>query len=1043
MSGNAADLVLPRRWPLGEDPAEWKARRTCRTDVEVAAARRNVRETGWGRRELSKALAGAQRWLDMPDETLWALVLPTTVPRRHYVNQLRGCPVHGTEIKKRNHFHPWRLDPINRPWKVQCPVGEEWYPSNDFAKGETSGGDFADDGFAYRREDGEHFYFLGEYAERVHLGWVRPAVSSLSRAYLLTGDRRYARKAAIMLFRIAEEYGHMSYVIDDRARCDCGYPRVRPRTPLKRPNGNGWVGFFTDRIWENANVVLFARAYDDIFDALGDDTSDVLGFLHARRERALAGPLKAIYAHLSRFVVPRTMDEFRRFIEKHMLRVMAQGLLDRAISGNDGMHQEAMITLALVMGTPRTRELADWCYTGPGQMRFHLANYFFKDGSAYESLGGYNSIHIRGLNQVADKMERLRAWLPEVYPEDRYPRITEQRKHRLLYDFPIRLVMEGRYWPVVGDTGGPALPRRQGRIEVGADLAPQDYDPAFRLYGDPRYAQILASVDGGLPRPSLFSEPLDAAVAEALAGTQPRIRRRTDVMDGYGLAVLRSGEGDAQRALTVFYGTLRGHAHDDFLDIGLAGQGLYPVHCLGYPRSWHFSGKWEKNWVTHCRVGVAGNGANSKTKGAVRAVAAMPGLQYIDVEGMPLSTETLGIRTGEAKTYRRTCALIDLSPTDFYVVDIFRVAGGTEHYWAFHAFGEMTTQGLNPSAPEPGTLAGADVAYGEFAKIRDPAKQGFAFLEKTRRATPDGAWACEWRLGDERDTRLRFTMLPNQAIEALLTKGRSPSGGTPYDLDVILAARSGRAPLSSTFVTILELYAGGRRIVDEIETVPGGVRVRAGDRVDTILYEPTPGTDFDGEFGLWSERSGTPALVALVNGTVFARGGTAVRSAARTLSGTIVAVQREANGITVRGLDLALPRPGDFVLVGNAGRGGCYPVRGVEPRGTDVRLLLGDDALIGEGEATGFDAGVIRTATHFQLAGNRYYEGASLAAAGNTNERKLESVSRDGRVLLATPPVTSDELNTWIGIGGRFRIYDYGVGDEVRVTHVTCLQAKE
>ena len=1045
MTGHGADLVLPRRWPLGEELAERKLRQTCHTPEEVALARRNARETAWGQAELASAVSSARRWVEMPDETLWGLVLPTTVPRRHYVNQLKGCPVHGTEIKAKGHFHPWRIDPVGHPWRIQCPVGDEWYPSNDFANGETAGGDFPDDGFAYVSPGGEHYYFLGEYAELVHLGWVRKAVSSLARAYLLTGERRYARKTAIMLSRVAEEYGHMSHVIDDRARCDCGYPRVRPREPLARPNGNGWVGFFTDRIWENDNVVLFAGAYDDIFDALTEDAADLLSFLRTQREEALAGPQRRIYSHLTRFPVPENMAQLRQSIDENMLRVMVQGLLDRSIWGNDGMHQHAMITLALVMGSPRSKELVDWCYTGPGQMQFHLPNYFFRDGSAFESLGGYNSIHIRGLNQVAMKMERLRAWQPELFPAERYPVIAEQPKHRLLYDFPIRLVLGGRFSPMVGDTGGPPNRNRPGSIQVGGDLRPSDYDSAFRLYREPRYAQALVSGKGRLQHTDLFLEPVADAVAEIVETHGSAIERRTDILDGYGLALLRSGGPENRRALAMFYGKLRGHAHDDFLDIALVGHDLSLVQCLGYPRSWHYSGKWEKNWVTHCRVGVIGQEAGFK--GAVRAVAALPGLQYVDVEGLPFREAR---RSGfdrwtplEGPVYRRTCALIDLSPTDFYVVDVFRVVGGSEHYWSFHGLGKTSTSGLDLDSQIGGTLAGADVAYGELSKVGEPAKQAFAFLENVRRARPDGPWGIEWRIGDSRDTRLRFTMVYPAETEAILTTGRSPSGGAPYELEFAFARRTGTAPLVSRFVSVIEAFTGSRKI-DRVDPVPGGVRVTSGSRVDLIMLDAgAPGIEFEGEFGLWSDVDGHPSKLALINGNVLRRGSAGIRMDKPRIAGEVVAVDRTSNVITVSGVPAGSVRTGGFVMLGSGGRRSCYRVLGAETRDGVVRLRLGDDPLIGEGDATGFSDGSIHSGTHFPLDNHRYYHGARVAGGNGPEEYRVASVTSGRQVFLQRRDVPASELRGVVGEGGRFRIYDYGVGDEVHTTNTVCVEATE
>ena len=1034
----AADHVLPRRWPLGETLSEHKTARTLHTPEEVALARANVKETEWGRAALRQTVARTAGWVDMSDEALWRLVLPTTVPRRHYVNQLKGCPVHGTEIKKRGHYHPWHIDPVNHPWKIQCPVGKEWYPSNDFGNGDMTSGPFPDDGFAYVAPDGEHYYFLAEYAELVHLGWVRSAVSLLARTYVLTGERRYAHKAAILLFRVAEEYGHMAHALDDRARCDCGYPRVRPRAPLKRPNGNGWVGFFTDRIWENANCVIFPTAYDDIFDGIEGD-AELLPFLRGQRDEVARSPGAKLYAHLERYPVPRDIAGYRKFIEDHMLRVMAQGVFDGAILGNDGMHQDAMITLALVLNYERARELVDWTYTGKGQMEFHLPNYFFKDGSAYESIGGYNTIHIRGFNAVAMKMERLRALRPELYPAADYPKVTDAPKHRLLFDFATRAVLGDRYRPQVGDTGGPPTAKVGQRTWTG-DLGREDFDSAFRLYQDPTYAKVLYAGRGAIPRPELFAEAMDEQIRAAVEAHGTEIERDTDVVDGYGLAALRSGGPDARRALWMFYGQLRGHSHDHFLHLGLVAHDLDLMRCMGYPRSWHYSAKWEKHWATHYKVGVVGQRA--RFKGAVRAIAALPGIQYVDVEGLPYRENR---RAGFARykpepgsVYRRACALVDLSPTEFYVVDVFTVVGGTQHYWSFHGMGDAATHGLAGLTPQPaGTLAGPSVAYGEWQKVRNSECSAFAFLENVRRASPDGPWGVSWSIRDEHDTRLRVTMVAPADAEAILTTGRSPSGGQPYQFDFLFAHRRGPAPLASTFVSVVEAYRG-RPSIDKVEPVAGGLRLHAGDRIDTVLIGVAgEGFAFDGEFGLWRERDGQMESVALINGTVLKKGGLGLEREPAHV-GRIVGVDRARNTISVGGLDAAGFTVGGFVMLRNAHRGSCYRIQRVKRGGGEtVELALDNDPLIGEGDATGFADGVIKSRTHFPLANYRYYHGARVAGSDGKSEFNVASVTR-GSVYLDPPHVSAQELREAFSDGNRFRIYDYGPGDEARVT--ACAQ---
>jgi hypothetical protein len=53
------------------------------------------------------------------------------LPRALNVRFGVDCPVHGQEIFKAGGHYPWIMSE-ERPFKVQCPVGKEIYPSIDF-----------------------------------------------------------------------------------------------------------------------------------------------------------------------------------------------------------------------------------------------------------------------------------------------------------------------------------------------------------------------------------------------------------------------------------------------------------------------------------------------------------------------------------------------------------------------------------------------------------------------------------------------------------------------------------------------------------------------------------------------------------------------------------------------------------------------------------------------------------------------------------------------------------------------------------------------
>jgi len=151
------------------------------------------------------------------------------------------------------------------------------------------------------------------------------------------------------------------------------------------------------------------------------------------------------------------------------------------------------------------------------------------------------------------------------------------------------------------------------------------------------------------------------------------------------------------------------------------------------------------------------------------------------------------------KQFERTVALIDVSPTDAYVVDIFRVVGGSEHARYFHSsFGTMETEGL-VLAPGEG--------FGKDAMLRNV---------KTDPRAPVG-WSATWKIDDHyrllpagREVHLRHTDLTRDA-EACVADYWVNAGNLAMSdehwIPSLVTRRRGAAPLATTFVAVIEPYA--------------------------------------------------------------------------------------------------------------------------------------------------------------------------------------------------------------------------------------------
>jgi len=343
-----------------------KTRRTLVTDALVAQWRadKGMRRLVMKGDACYFCAAGGRRpaetWVEKSDEWLWRLMLPTTIRRTycvgndHHSPEKLGCPVHGRSVYRDDAYYPWIVDCENLPGKIKCPVGGETYPSNDFASGDLTSGDCPDDGSGCVIE-GRRYHFIGLYAHYAYNTGVVPGVRSLSRAYTLTGDPRYAHKAAVLLLRVASEYPNAT----DR----------RDRT--FRPGYKVASGMVTDVNWAAFALNAYASAYDELFEAIAADRQ------------------------LLEFVRPRipgveSCADMLEYIEDRLFRPGIRALMDQCIRPNIGWGQETMATLGLLLSDygdkrPNTPDAMEWLYYSEDGKLKHMGNNLLKDGSSYES----------------------------------------------------------------------------------------------------------------------------------------------------------------------------------------------------------------------------------------------------------------------------------------------------------------------------------------------------------------------------------------------------------------------------------------------------------------------------------------------------------------------------------------------------------------------------------------------------------------------------------------------------------------------------------
>jgi hypothetical protein len=796
--GFGAVPVPPRapKYPL-------KTARTLRSDTEIAYAKANVAKYPAAKAVANKTLQGAGPWLRWDDEDLLFLQTPARIPRAFEANSAIGCPKCGKEIYKFGTY-PWIVDP-KKPFKLTCPVDGSVYPSNDYEAYYRSGfkdkigwdTEFVDDGWGWVSPSGDRSWFVAHANHQVWKNHVQPAVLLLAQSYQLTGDLRYAHKAAVILYGIAQVYPEMDYM----RQSDFGIKMAAV--------GQVYAGKVLNRIWETTFAQDAAQSYDAVWETLDGDTE----------LQKLTG---------------KTGPDIRAFFEANFLDDAVDAYYDGKILGNYGMHQSALCNIAIARQYGEQDKwlggIIDFVSSNPSYegLRYALYDLIYPEGIPSETSPSYNFLWVSCITQMAVLLGRSGRDLFAL------PRM------RSLYDGVLDVINVGKFTPALGDSGS-----FQGAVEGrNADV----FQAAYRAYHDERYAAFLASFgaagDGGFQTyDSLFQPPI-----EAKSPTLPALPAR--LLDGVGLGILSNPQDTVSTTLT--YGLKAGHGHYDRLSFELFANGQPMMPDLGYPDAMnaYIAGiyTWSKNTVSHNTVVVDASRQMGNVHGTVKHFASSDFARALDVDAAgtyPQTTE-----------YRRGLLMVDYDDTQSYYLDVFDVAGGKQHDYSLHGpHGEFEMIGGNWSSPEQGTLAGVNVAVGEL--YDDPAKaapgykggydtytgSGFQHLVDVQRGG-GGDWVAQWRHSKDPDAGLRIRTLPQPGQEMILADARVSPINHPELIKFLIARRTGDSGLKSRFISVIEPFRGQPLLtsVQALNLTEGsGIALlakRADGMSDLLIYDP-------------------------------------------------------------------------------------------------------------------------------------------------------------------------------------------------------------
>ena len=803
--------VLPPRTHPPQFPA--KDARTLVSDAEIRQARENVVKYPAARAVADTIVHEANYWAEWSDEALRAVVTSAEVPRAADCSPA-GCPIHGKAIfETRGVFYPWIIDP-KQPFKVKCPIGGETYPSNDYGKFYRSGfkdrsdfnGPYVDDGRGWVGPNGQRYWFV---ACQNHWLWVMHAsaphpnlstgLAALGRAYLLTGEARYAHKAAVLLARIAEVYPNMEHESQSR------YGQL-----MAEQNGTRYPGKIVNAIWETYLVAQFAETYDAVWETIPGDT--------------------ALQKQCG-----QSAKELRALIEGNILEEGIDAVYSKRARGNYGMHQRALLILAIVRQHGDTARYLGTVLDQPGGtvylgLRTALTSFVWRDGQPFES-PGYNLLWVQNLTALMEL-------LPKVGVD-----ISTLPRLRRIYDAPLASIVIGRHTPAIGDTTGV-----YGGV-VGDDASV--YQQAFRTYRDPRYAQFLAGFGaGGADGFKDFASLLHPPVASVAAPTGGRrvAPQPSRLLSGFGLGILNNAADDT--AVSLYFGQHVNHAHYDRMHFDLYANGQPMMPDLGYPDAMNefvpgiFT--WSLHTISHNTVTVDATQQSGNAPGMVQLLADGAGARVIEVNAPGTYPQ--------CETYRRALVMVDTGPHQSYVVDFFNVSGGHQHDYALHGPpGMCVLTGGKWSAPAKGTLAGENVGLDEI--YDDPVLgapgyagsymgyhgSGFQHFNHVQRHEA-GEWSADYTHEKDAAAKLRIRVLDQPGQVLIAADARVTPVKFPQELKYLLARRTA-APgvkLTSAFVSVLEPYSAEPplRTVSrhDFADATAVVAVRADGRTDVVVH---------------------------------------------------------------------------------------------------------------------------------------------------------------------------------------------------------------
>ncbi len=775
------------------------------------------------------------------------------------------------------------------------------------------------------------------------------AIDSLKLAYVYTGEEKYGKIGAVLIDRLADLYPEYSANEWKNSNGETVNWNVLRYAFSSSSHNSGKI---SNDIWDANFAISFSTAYDAFWPMYDDP--EVQSFL-AEKEREYYGI--AVHQVTGEARLPKNSNKnIRDNIERDLIYEIYSAAMAGDVNGNFGMHQAAVANAAVVYDRePYSREMIDWLFveskqntstagktfnTG-GELLYKIVNQVSRDGQGTESSSSYNYGWIEDTVAVATTLGLYKGELTEKENLWRNPKyITMLTCYNDMIDLHRGTQsigdqgMMGTYRVMPSDTNIIAESYKQLAIYTAElEESLKTVDEAVRAELEEKIsgyqktktqlAQLLYEIavkgknfaledlhyDIFTKNPdSLYSD-----IEKEIDAFGEYNYDRSSMMTGYGFASLRAGAlynnvlgtstiKDTTRDFWMYFGGATSHMHRDFLNIGIDAYGISMSSDNGYPErtgAYPSRHQWTNVTLSHNTVVI------NETSSVKPEDPAKP-LHFDNKDTRVRLMDVDGSTTYQtADDYRRTVMMIDYDDEISYGVDFFKVLGGEDHIYSFHASSNTVaeTTGLDSIEHQVdengnyiGTYAGTDARFGndpwtntsnQYVPLKYPS--GYTWLEKIRKDNdPDMNFSVDYKISDMRklsrnnsslmDIHLKVTTANDWKADEVTLAQSVPTRKDDWDkvinrIEYLLVRRKAKADekLDTLYTTVFEPYNKTPYIknIDRIEMVPvngenlgadkaAAVRVELIDgRVDYVMYatrkditytiaDTTVGTDTEG-----------------------------------------------------------------------------------------------------------------------------------------------------------------------------------------------------